>query len=360
MRSVKRFTFAAVVSLSSLTAAAQTGPWDIAVDVGRADQAPVVTPAKPIARIGEDDVVTLQILSKGEIPSESLTSLQFGHPVLTITRSAKGVTTLTAVTVPGVAARFAMEGTSHMLRFRNCSDKTLHGLRWADGRPVMRSDCPIVANDGTRTVTVYANTDAIPLIAAVTDAKNPGEVRTTAFTIRTVRPYWNLNWSTGFSFFSGQKVRDERYALRPFQDDPLTTTDESATTDQEIVRLDRGETPYEFGAFATYMLHRPVQLPLGITFGVSTEIPVDQLTAVAGLSTRIKAFPIADSAFLTAGIAYRSASHLMPKYRGTMRAPEGVAESDIVESRHDVGFFLAVSFGFGGGDAQFKKVVAGQ
>src|ERR1051326_4327565 len=103
------------------------------------------------------------------------------------------------------------------------------------------------------------------------------------------------------------------------------------------------------------------QMPTrAITFGGSTKIPVDQLTALAGLSVRIEPFPIVNSAYITAGIAYRGHKVLMAKYRDTLRAPAGVSETDILETRHDVGFVVAASFGFGGGESEFKKVVSGQ
>ncbi len=107
------------------------------------------------------------------------------------------------------------------------------------------------------------------------------------------------------------------------------------------------------------MLHRPT-LPVGLTFGVSTKIPVEQLTAVAGVTGRIKPFPITDSAYVTIGMAYRGHQRLLPKYRATLLAPAGLEEADILGSEHGFGLFLAVSFGFGGGDTQFKKVVSGQ
>jgi hypothetical protein len=198
------------------------------------------------------------------------------------------------------------------------------------------------------------------------DTKNdndfsPKNTRVTPFTIRTVRPYWGLNFSMGLSFFGGNEVRDEQYTLAPFKDDLNTPNiNEGDTTDQQIVFTGHGETPYELGAFATYMIRRPKPLPLGLTFGVSTKVPVDELTAVGGVSTRIQPFPIADSAYIMVGLAYRGHKQLLGKYRTSLRAPAGVTETDLVEARHDFGLFVAVSFAFAGGETQLKKVVSGQ
>ena len=368
MRGRLSLLFLLVVAASS-TVTAQTGPWDIGVDVGAAGGVPSVTPSKPIVRIGDDDLITVQILVGGKIPAEDHARLRFPQQVLDLTLSGGKLTLIQRLSkLDGQKPQFTDQGTAHILRFRKCSADFFKDWTWPSGALVRVSDCPLVVANGPQNITIYANSDSLPLVAeidtkAVGSADGPfdaANVKPAAFTIRTVRPYWNLNFSTGFSFFADSKLRDEKYRLVPAADDATTTTiDESKTKPQSVVSAGHGETPYEFGAFATYMYNRP-QKAFGLTFGVSTKIPVDQLTAVAGVSWRIKPFPITDSAYLTTGIAYRAHKRLLPKYRETMSVPAGVAESDILESAHDVGLFVAVSFGFGGGDTQFKKVVSGQ
>lgn len=346
-----------------------TGPWDIGVDLGGTSGTPTVTPTKPVARIGDDDILTIQILNGGKIPNEDHALLRFAQPVLDVTQTAAGGLTLRVLRLGGgTQPQFTEPGTAHLLRFRKCSQKLFTSWKWPNGQAVTEADCPLIVSNGQQNITVFSNTDSVALLAEVdtrpADSKDdpfsPQNVRRAPFTVRTVRPFWNLGFSTGFSFFTGNKIRDERYRLVPASDDASTpNVDESKTKPQEIIAAGHGESPYEFGAFATYMFHRP-ELPFGVTFGASTKIPVDQLTGVVGITFRIKPFPVTDSAYLTVGTAYRAHKRLMAKYRDTLQAPAGVSEADVLESAHDMGFFVAVSFGFGGGDTQFKKVVSGQ
>lgn len=353
----------AATSLGAQTTPA-AGPWDIAVDVGAGATPATVTPTKPVARIGDDDYLAIQILVDGKVP-DGQARLVFAQRVLNLTTTDEGPSLLAYRSADaGSEEPFTEHGASHLLRFRKCNEKYLSHFT-INGRRMTRDDCPLIIADGIGNLTVYANTDSIALDAQVDfPAARAGDkptVKHGQFTIRTVRPWWNLNFSTGFSFFAGDQVRDDQFRFDKIADDPATpNVDESNTTDRRIVSTGHGETPYELGAFATYMLHRPTNLPVGLTFGVSTKIPVDQLTALAGVSVRIEPFPIVNSAYVSAGIAYRSHKVLMAKYRDTLRAPAGVSEADILESRHDIGVVVAVSFGFGGGEAQFKKVVSGQ
>lgn len=371
MRTTQHVLATMIYVAAALPIAAQTptaGPWDIAVDVGAGMTAPSVTPAKPVARIGDDDYLAIQILVDNKVPPNDHARLRFAQRVLYVSDPTADLMRKAIHTLTGKSAtqdQFTELGASHLVRFRKCSVSYLSQFQ-IDGHAVTKDDCPLLVSNGEGNVTVYANSDSVALDAEVDTATGaqstpfaPQNTKHALFTIRTVRPWWNLNFSTGFSFFSGDHLRDEQYRFAPVVDDPATAVDESKTTDREIVSTGHGETPYELGAFATYMIHRPANLPVGVTFGVSSKIPVDQLTALAGLSARIEPFPVVNSAYITVGVAYRGHKVLMPKYRDTLRAPAGVSETDILVARHDVGLVIAVSFGFGGGEAQFKKVVSG-
>ena len=359
-----RCLFIALVILTTTSQAiAQTpasGPWDIAVDVGAGQTPPNVSPTRPIARIGDDDYLAIQILVDGKVPPDADAALTFPQRVLNLNIS-DGVQTIAFR--PAGTEQLTERGASHLIRFHKCNEKSLSQFQ-INGHTGSKADCPLIVSNGAGNVTVYANSDSIALDATAKVTMGSGtsvtnETKHALFTIRTVRPWWNLNFSSGFSFFAGDHLRDEQVRFEKFTDDPSTPADESSTTDQKIVRAGNGEAAYELGAFATYMLHRPTNIPVGFTFGVSSKIPVDQLTAVAGVSVRIEPFPIVNSAYITAGIAYRGHKVVAPKYRDTLRAPVGVTEANVFETRHDIGLMVAVSFGFGGGEAQFKKVVSG-
>lgn len=350
-----------ITALSGFAQSSASGPWDIAVDVGAGQTPPTVNPVRPVARIGDDDYLSLQILVDGKVPPDGDAALTFPQRVLTLSVDSKGIQTIGFR--PADKEQLTEKGASHLIRFHKCNDKSLSQFQ-INGHTGSKTDCPLIVSNGVGNVTVYANSDSIALDATAkvsmgAGAASTNETKHARFTIRTVRPWWNLNFSSGFSFFAGDHLRDEQVRFEKFKDDPATPADESATTDQKIVRTGNGEAAYELGAFATYMLHRPTNIPVGLTFGVSSKIPVDQLTAVAGVSVRIEPFPIVNSAYITTGIAYRGHKVLAPKYRDTLRVPAGVTEANVFETRHDIGLVVAVSFGFGGGEAQFKKVVSG-
>jgi hypothetical protein len=331
---------------------ALAGSADITVDVGKN----TVDPEKPVARMSEDGFLLIQILDNGNRPAETDAQLRFGQRVFEQSQDPTGVRTLTAMVRNKIDPVFTLPGTAHHLRLMPCNRKSRRNLKVGD-RKAEKADCPLIVSNGSGTVTIIADNDSVPLIAEITSG---GTLRSTPISLRTVRPVYGLTFSTGPAFFAGDQLRDEKYRFEPIANDASTSIDESLN--KKIVAAGNGEAAYELGIFATYMFERYLAwqpVPLGITFGFSAKIPVQELTVASGLSWQIKPFPVTDSAFVTVGVAYRAHDRLLPKYRGMPLAPVAVTEDQIVGKEHDVGLFIAISFAFaGGGREQFKKVVA--
>jgi hypothetical protein len=114
-----------------------------------------------------------------------------------------------------------------------------------------------------------------------------------------------------------------------------------------------GPVAYQLAAFAHYRIRNT---PLSTTFGLSTDIPVENLTAMLGLSYSVRTLPIVNSGHVTAGIAYAPRSRLRPEFAGLRTVPGGVTVGSLTRQEYDFGPFLAISFSFLGGEEQFKAV----
>lgn len=348
---MRRFLWSVLIVLAVRTASAAVA--DITVDVGKN----TVTPDKPIARVTEDGFLLVQILKDGNRPEEDKTRLVFSQKVLEYGARTGGMTAIQSRTLNNQEDAFSLPGTVHHLRLLPCQTKHLEVLQWIDANGVARvmtkKDCPLIVSNGFGSVTIVANDDSVPLVA---EMKTDTALLRTPVSIRTVRPNYGLTFSTGPAFFAGDRLRDEKYRF-----DPIANNNTSKT----IVNAGTGEAGYELGIYATYLFQRYVYLPsvpLGVTFGFSAKIPVEELTVAAGLSYQLKPFPVTDSAFITAGIAYRAHDRLLPKYRDASAriVPLALTEDQVVGKEHDVGLFIALHFAFaGGGRDSFVKVVSG-
>lgn len=364
MKYCPRVLFALILLLVTQAMLAQQTKFTLTIDVEKQ----TVDPADPVVHSYGDDFLGIRILKNGTSPAESDTQLRFFYPVYEVTSTVSAgratVSVQRNVTGAGVADDF-VPGTQHSIAFRPCSEREFKRLELvgAAGAPISTDRCPLIVKRG-RAIIVLANTDVIPVEAIVDVHTNPAlapfdpaNVRRFLVNIRTVRPYWNLNWSAGLTFFPG--VRDEQYELSAIPDDG-TTKDVDESKFQRLTRVNDGEIPYELAAFGTYMLSRPRRTPLGLTFGVSTKVPATEFSGMLGVSVRIKPFPITDSAYITTGISYTGRSRLRAEYRGDSTVAVGLTNANIMQTERDLGYFLAFSFGFGGGQTEFTKVVSGK
>lgn len=321
---------------------------DIDVTKGTSD------PADPLVHSAGDEFFTIRILQNGVTPAENVAQLRFAYPIYDLSIDAQNKVTAATLksSSSGTEDAYTIPGTQHSVSFRPCSSDERDKLKRADGS--MAVECPAIVRRG-RAIVVIANTDVIPIEAVVDVRTDPSlnlfaeaNIRRTVVTIRTVRPYWRLNWSAGLTFFPG--VRDEQYELSAIASD---------TENQKITRVDDGDIPYELAAFATYMFSRP-RLPVGVTVGLSTTVPASDVSVMVGSSVRIMPFPVTDSAYLTVGVAYTSRNRLLAQYRGDSTVPVGLTAANILHTEKDLGFFVALSFGFAGGKDEFTKIVSGK
>jgi hypothetical protein len=258
-----------------------------------------------------------------------------------------------------VDAGVIVRGSTLSLNFQKCRGV----MRFANDSADSAVNCPIIVvrrihaqtnasssateMEASSVVTVYSDNDGIELFGETTDESSKSVKRVPVF-IGVVQRRAGLSWSAGLSFFS---QTDEKWGLVPV---PFSVNR------QTLTRLPDASAGYRVAASANYMgILGPPQF--GISFGVATDVPFESLATTLGITFTIRTLPLADSANLTAGVAYAPHQVLVSEYRPYIgeEIPVGVAASSLTAAQHDLGWFVGISFNFAGGEDQFKTVFSG-
>jgi hypothetical protein len=267
-----------------------------------------------------------------------------GKPV----KGARAVLTINGQTVP-------LLGDHLHLSFLRCDVSPGREIGKAEraGRESQRiatpgDGCGILVwhKDDPSSVTVIANSGRDRQTAhVVVSADGPGTVLSSGILIRLVRRGWALSFSTGLGvpFYP----RDQRYTLESID-----------ATHSKIDSADDGGYPYSIATFAHY---DRIGLPFALSAGVSTKVPAEDFSILLGLSAKARTLPIGNSGYLTAGVTLTSVSRLSPGFEVDQSVPASTLVTSLTEKRREIGFFLAITFGFaGGGEDDFGKRVSGR
>jgi hypothetical protein len=305
-----------------------------------------VSPENPTVNIAANDAVLIRIVADGKnMPSgaEVNTFLSGPRPLLQLQNH-----------------EFAYEGDypsgegpSPLIVFRNCDNRAKrdYPIRSSPTSPELESpSCPFYTLDSSRRTFAVVIEEGIILVRATArwQANDTKFAEDYAFAVQVVHREFALAYSAGFAFLA---VRDHEYRL-----DPISGDDKNL----RLVRNGDGGVPYQFAAFAHYSRFGKKTRSLSASFGVATKVPVNELTAMLGLTLSLHTLPIVNSGHFTVGLAYAPRQELIQDYRGRDTVPVGTAPTSLTSSRYAFGFFAAVTFSFLGGEEQFKGVYSGK
>jgi hypothetical protein len=237
-------------------------------------------------------------------------------------------------------------GRQVAITFRGCrnSDFAAEGIKAPAGSP-----CGFAVLRDTLQASWVVFSGAQPItftIRANGDGKGHPAIYQFSFLIRVEDRSWALSYSAGIAVLG---VKDHRYRLRPNAEDDQVA---------DLVRVSDGSYPYQLAAFANYMsLKRPW---LGLSAGLATEVPSEQLTAMVGVSFALRTLPFSNTAYLTLGGNYTQRARLRAEFEDRATVPLDVTADALVEQRYGFGAFLGLSFGFLGGEEQFTGVFKGK
>jgi hypothetical protein len=235
-------------------------------------------------------------------------------------------------------------GRQVAITFRSCrkEDFKAEGVTPPPGQPC---GFALLRDDLKASWVVFANAQPVTFTIRVNDEFNEAKYQY-SFVIRIEDKAWALAWSAGISILG---VKDHRYRLRSRDgDDQLA----------DLVRVSDGSYPYQLAAFANYMSLRHSWF--GFSAGLATEVPSEQLTAMAGVSFALRTLPISNTAYVTLGGSYTQRARLRAEFEGRDTVPVDVTADALVEQRYGFGAFLGISFGFLGGQEQFTGVFKGK
>jgi hypothetical protein len=208
-------------------------------------------------------------------------------------------------------------------------------------------------NDAASSFTIYSDARSFAFkifsVEAVADSAIPSRKllklnSLIGFPIQVEQKPFGLDFSAGFAGFAG--VKDRRYRLVPIEGD---------SENASLVRASDKDVPYQFAAFAHYM-------PLrwhgtnGPAIGLAINVPVENLTIMAGWSFAARTLPIVNTGYLTFGLAYTQRNRLRADFEGRNTLPADTNIDTVVEKSYGLGAFVSISFGFFGGEQQFKGV----
>lgn len=324
----------------------------------------VVVPDNPTINIAANDAVIVKIISDGK-PLAS--SVEVGTYVAVQRVVKEGETSAAGKRMfVYTDSNQGVAGATPLLIFKRC-DGAEKDYEVTLGKDTQVPHCPFASIDESgRTWTILID-QGIVLVRIVTFTRDKSGVEVTdeetAFAIQVVNRPYALDWSAGFAFLD---LRDNQYRLDPIVGD---------ADHVNLVSNGRGPVPYELAAFAHYRpFHRKspnhrswlwhalptICSPFSMSFGLGTNVPVNALTAMAGVSYSLQTLPLGNSGYLTAGGAYGPRKSLTHDYRGLNTLPAGVGSETLLEQRQAFGWFLAFTFSFLGGEEQFKGVYSGK
>jgi hypothetical protein len=165
-----------------------------------------------------------------------------------------------------------------------------------------------------------------------------------SFPIQVEQKPFGLDYSAGFAGFGG--ISDKRYRLMPIEGD---------SENAKLVAASSKNIPYQLAAFAHYMPYR-WHGTNGPAIGLSIDVPVENLTIMAGWSFAARTLPVINTGYLTFGLAYVKRDRLRADFEGQSTVAANISPDTVVEKSYGLGAFVAISFGFFGGQQQFRNV----
>lgn len=319
----------------------------ITVDIGTK----TVNPDNPTVNIVAAESVLVRLLHNGQhLPADAeIKSYLAGPSPLKSTKSGYEYQT----DLPYV------EGALPFVALRMCSDKikARHLVTVAGSNQPVEPRCPFYTVDDSRrgwTVNIYEGVLLIRTVANWKTKVGEGEKATTiehheefAFAVQVAARKYKLGWSAGFAF---PLLRDHEYQL-----DTIT----SNTTEKTLRRISDGQVPYQLAAFAHYTRLGDRAKATSASFGLATKVPVNELTAMLGVTFSARTIPFADAGHFTVGVAYGPRKELVSEFRGRTTVPAATPLSTLTASRYGFAPFLAITFSFLGGETQFRGVYSG-
>jgi len=297
-----------------------------------------VDPANHTLNIRTSDSIVINM--KGDIPSlKDENSELFSVIDLPRYQKVSGQTTLKPEEDSAQLATFGRQVT---ITFRECSDAQIK----AEGIALPANvKCGFaVLRDVLKTSWVVF-TDPETVSFSIRKNGPKGQGYSYSFPIVLQNKPFGLTFSAGFAILG---VRDNRYRLDSIASD---------TQNSKLVRVSDGSYPYKLSAFANYMwLRHPA---LGLSVGVATDVPVDKITTMAGISFALRTLPVNSTGYITIGGSYAQRQRLRPEFEGRDTVASTLTSDALVEDRYGFGAFVALSFSFLGGEDQFKGVFAG-
>lgn len=365
MRFVHRF-LAPVLVLAFLAPSAYAATGVITVDLVKG----TIDPPNPIVNVAAADAVEIRLVKDGKAINS------FDYDIRTTINSGRTfVAGEDGKAAPVFDDPVFRQGTI-VLNTKRCGWKEtredLNGITLPTGQKDIPCPLLLVTQNGYSTVygeksTITVNVQVVQRPAKVVEPRifgwrnqmvAPAEALVPAtleryevpFSIQLMARGSHLFWSLGMSWFD---VRDEVYALVP-----------SGTDKLKITPAGDGEVNYQVGANAHYSLSitRKPWSSGSVLFGLSANVPVDQLSAYAGLALTAWTLPDNDSGHIFVGVGYTRAARLAPEFReltGDL-VPTTTAVASLTRDEYDLGFVLGISFSFFGGQDQFKAVFPGK
>lgn len=249
--------------------------------------------------------------------------------------------------------------------FRDCSDRILQrDLPNSLKKRLNVDSCPfaVLSEGGGASWTIFSNRRTLAMniytynpVPAERMASTPGtevdgkiveRIGIFSFAIQLDEEPFGLAWSAGFSVLG---TEDRRYRLQALTND---------TQNAQLIRVKDANPSYKLAAFAHY-LPSFTDGRAGFSAGLATDVPVEDLTVMGGLSFALRTLPVDNTWYITLGAAYTKEDRLRSEFEGRSTVPASLTKDALLEKRYGLAYFVSFSFGFFGGEQQFKGVYSG-
>ncbi len=311
--------------------------------------APVVAPLLDLDI--RHQVISVDMTAKTASPSVLTVNLATGDSISLRLVNAGGETPKTTLEVGNRSD--TAEGTDVLVQFRDCKTASAREFAAFIRHPVA-DFCPlhVMTTDHALIAFLGASKDGDSAHIVVSGTDKNGHPSEVGIGIRVVRRHWSVAFSSGFVGFGG---RDHRYNARPIAGDDKNKT---------LERVSDGGQPYSLGVLAHYDV---ATLPVALAFGFGTDVPVKELSVMAGISLKLRTLPLGQSGYLTGGYALKPFSRLSPSLESTFGAsdpakrlvPAAMTEAALTERKMNGTWFAAFTFVFAGkGESEFSGRIA--
>ena len=349
----KHILIAAITGILAWSALGKTGV--ITVDVKKK----TVDPPNPIVNVAAADAISIRLVKDGEILDET------DYAISATLSAGPAYQRDSAGQLIASESPVFQHGTLIFNTKRCTWSESERDFQTIPGR----APCPAIIAVG-QSATVYADKTTIQLFIQVVKRNadkaspisalvfspeetagvvSPTESYALSVPISLISRGSNLFWSLGMTWSDN---RDEIYVLRP-----TTTEGQSA-----LVRAGYGETEYQIGANVHYGLSI-TRFPwdhLSVMFGLSTDVPVESLSAYLGFAATAWTFNDDDAGHVFIGAGYTKGGRLAPDYVGLSTVPSTTTVASLTEEKYDFALMAGVSFSFFGGQDQFKAIFPGK